>query len=265
MMSIGTIRLGLWATKSEMKQLWNALESEMKAREVLSRHGPRFNGKGTRDAVQAERTKAVKAAIEGIQHFRSMMGVVNRHRKFKASLLQGLRYHCLQRCYFKKIKSETPAPAARGRHRRRKARAAAAAATTTPREKSPPKQDPSAPDKDLPAAALGFQTIGVGLDGVEDTVTYLPLHLVPEDKGIRKLNLPSDETKARLQPEDLSFELLMDLVGHDCGITGHHVLVTCPELEGDIVNERTFQLAVYSLLNMGLELKFMVTTNRVAR
>ena len=65
--------------------------------------------------------------------------------------------------------------------------------------------------------------------------------------------------KARLQPEDLSFELLKELVGQDCGIEGG-ILVECPELEGDIVNERSFQLAVYSLVNMGLELSFMFST-----
>ena len=82
---------------------------------------------------------------------------------------------------------------------------------------------------------------------------------MPEDNGLRKLNLPSDEMKARLQPEDLSFELLKDLVGQDCRIEGR-VLVTCPELEGDIVNERSFQLAVYSLVNMGLEMRFMFSS-----
>ena len=82
---------------------------------------------------------------------------------------------------------------------------------------------------------------------------------MPEDNGLRKLNLPNDEMKARLQPEDLSFELLRELVGQDCRIEGQ-VLVTCPELEGDIVNERSFQLAIYSLVNMGLELRFMFST-----
>ena len=254
MMTTRTIRLGLWASKNEMKQLWNAIESEMEEREVLSRDTPRFRGKGTRDALQAERIKAVKAAINGIEHFKSMMRVVSRHRNYKNPLLQALRYHCLQRCYFKKIKSEPPAPAARGRRRKTKATSTAAATSTIPREA--PTQEPTTLEKELPDVALGFQTISVGLNGVEDTVNYLPLHLVPEDKGLRKLNLPSDEMKARLQPEDLSFELLKELVGQDCGIQGR-ILVTCPELEGDIVNERTFQLAIYSLLKMGLELRFM--------
>ena len=254
MMTIKTIRLGLWATKNEMKQLWNAIESEMTKREVLSRDTSRFRGKGTRDALQTERIKAVKAAINGIEHFRSIMGVVNSHRNYKTPLLQALRYHCLQRCYFKKIKSEPPAPAARGRRRKARATSTSAATTTTPREN--PTQEPITLENQLPDVALGFQTISVGLNGVEDTVNYLPLHLVPEDKGLRKLNLPSDEMKARLQPEDLSFELLKELVGQDCGIEGQ-VLVTCPELEGDIVNERSFQLAIYSLVKMGLELKFM--------
>ena len=146
-----------------------------------------------------------------------MMRVVNPHRSYKTPLLQALRYHCLQRCFFKKVKSETPAPPARGR--RRKARAtstSAATTTTTPGET--PTQEPITLANELPDVALGFQTISVGLNGVEDTVNYLPLHLVPEDKGLRKLNLPSDEMKARLQPEDLSFELLKELVGQDCGI-----------------------------------------------
>ena len=73
------------------------------------------------------------------------------------------------------------------------------------------------------------------------------------------MGLPSDEMKRRLQPEDLSFELLKEIVGQDCGIEGR-ILVECPELEGDVVNERSFQLAVYSLVNMGLEIRFMFST-----
>ena len=254
-MTTETIRLGLWATRKEMEQLWNAIESEFKEREVLSRDTSRYRGKGTRKALQAERLKAVKATINGIGHFKSMMSsTINNHENYKTPLLHALRYHCLQRCYFQKIKSEPPARAAKGR--RRKARATAtSAATTTPREN--PAQEPPIIEKEPPTAALGFQPISLGLNGVEDTVNYLPLHLVPADNGLRKLNLPSDEMKARLQPEDLSFELLKELVGQDCGIQGR-VLVTCPELEGDIVNERTFQLAVYSLVEMGLEVRFMV-------
>ena len=254
-MTTETIRLGLWATKNEMKQLWNAIESEFKEREVLSRDTPRFRGKGTRDALQAERMKGVKAAIDGIEHFKSMMRVVNRHRNFKTPLLHALRYHCLQRCYFKKTKPEPPA-----RGRRRKAGATStSAATTTTTPSETPTQEPTVVEKALPDLALGFQTISIGLNGIEDTVNYLPLHLVPETNNLRNLHLPNDEMKARLQPEDLSFELLKELVGQDCGIEGR-TLVECPELEGDIVNERSFQLAVYSLVGMGLELRFMFST-----
>ena len=231
-----------------MKQLWNVIESEMKKREVLSRDTSRLRGNGARDALvalQAERIRAVEAAINGIEHFKGMMSVIDRHRNFKDSLLQSLRYQCIQRYYYE-----------RKGLRKARATSTAAATTTTPRET--PTQEPTTPkEQERPNLPLGFQTISVGLNGVEDTVTYLPLHLVPENNGLRKLSLPSDEMKGRLQPEDLSFELLKELVGQDCGIQGQMMLVTCPELEGDIVNERSFQLAVYSLVTMGLGLRFM--------
>ena len=238
-----------------MEQLWNAIESEFKEREVLSRDTPKFRGKGTRKALQAERLNAVKAAINGIGHFKSMMSTINRHRNFKTPLLYALRYQCLQRRYFKKIKPERPARATRARLR--KARATAAT-TTTPTE-NPTQEPPITPEHEPPDLPLGFRPISIGLNGVQDTVNYLPLHLVPATNGLRKLNLPNDEMKARLQPEDLSFELLKELVGVDCGIRGR-VWVSCPVLEADVVNERTFQLAVYALGEMGLGLRFMVSS-----
>ena len=263
-MTTKTIRLGLWATRDEMKQLVSAIESEMRKREVLSRDAPRFRGKGTQNALNAERIKAVKAAINGIEHFKSMMSVINRHRNFKDHLLQALSRQCLSRCYFEKIKLEPRAPATRKPCQKARTTSTAAATTTIPKET--PTQEPTTPEEkepltpkehEPPTLPLGFQTISVGLNGVEDTVTYLPLHLVPETNGLRKLSLPNDEMKGRLQPEDLSFEMLKELVGQDCGIQGQMMLVTCPELEGDIVNERSFQLAVYSLVTMGLGLSFM--------
>ena len=252
---VSTIRRGFWASGKEMKQLWDAIESEMEKREVLSRDTSRFQGKGTRSALQRERMCAVKAAINGIKHFKSMMSVINRHGDYKDLMLHALRYHCLQRCYFRKIKVETPTP--KKKRGRTKTRASSTkAATRTPKKKAV--QEPIVLEEEPPDVALGFKTISIGLNGDEDMVSYLPLHLVPEDIGLRKLNLPSDEMKARLQPEDLSLELLKELVWQDCGIAGQ-ISMTCPELEEDIVNERNFQLAIYSLMKMGSELKFMFT------
>ena len=56
MMTVKTMTLGLWATRNEMRQLWNAIESEFKNRDVLSRDTPRFRGKKTRDALRISGT-----------------------------------------------------------------------------------------------------------------------------------------------------------------------------------------------------------------
>ena len=258
-MSIKTVKLGLWATNKELDQLWESIEFEMDARQVLFRHTSKIKGKGTQAALQAEKLKAVEAGIDGIEHFKNMMSVISCHQGYKDSMLRALRYHCLQRCYFRRRNSETPAPAAR-RGRRM--------TTGTPRHASAPTctkrlpLEPQATEREFSDMALGSQRISIGLDGVEDMVTYLPLHLVPEHKGLRKLNLPSDEMKARLQPEDLSFELLKRLVCQDCKIEGW-ILVTCPELDEDIVNERNFQVAVDSLVKAESELRFMVSNSEL--
>ena len=76
------------------------IESEMKEREILFYDAPRFRDKGTRDILQAEKTKAVQAVINGIERFKSMVSVLNCHRNCKTPLLYALTYHCLQRCYF---------------------------------------------------------------------------------------------------------------------------------------------------------------------
>ena len=253
LMSTRTIKLGFWATKNEMRQLWKSIESEMDMRQVLYRDTSTPNIRGALAVLQTERLDAVEAGIETIKHFKNMMDVINCHENYKYWMTRALRHHCLQRCYFQRIKPETLAPAAR--RGRRRARATSKPVPTTRPRKVTPSNSPAI-EKECPEVALGFQTISIGLNGIENMVNYLILHLVPDENGLKKLSLPSDEMKARLQPEDLSFNLLVDLVVQDCQIQGH-ISVTCPELEWDVINERTFQSAIYSLLKIGSELKFM--------
>lgn len=116
----------------------------------------------------------------------------------------------------------------------------------------------SAATDNLLDAELGSQVIAIGVNGVEDMEIYLPLHLVLEDNKLRSKNLSNAEMKSKIQPEDLCFSLLKDMIAHDCDLDGKF-LVHCPELRRNITNERNFQTAIHLLVKNRSHLRFMVS------
>ena len=242
-----TVQQGLCASNTEMDRLYESIRLRMGERQVLTRDISKLNLKD----FQAERLKAVEAGLNSIEHFRKMMTVVNRHQKYKTQMNRALAYQCLQRWGREKHRMKL---ASHPRHQGEAAAKPATALESTPGNRDLP--EPKTLKEELAGMKLGYRPVSIGLNGVQGMVTYLPLHLVPEEKPLMRRGLPSDEMKDRLQPEDLSFELLKELVRQDCGIQGW-ITVTCPQLEEIIVNERHFQTAVQSLLAMDFELKFM--------
>lgn len=235
-MGIQTIRQGFFATKQEMGQLLKSVEIEMKARKILSRDE---KAKGALALVQAQRLEAIDAGIERIPHFKNMMTVINSHYKYKMQMCRALRSYCLQR-YRQQNKMPMMKKAAR--------RGSPPGATTKPI---------SAPRSESTSnSSLGSQIISIDINGIEDIMTYLPLHLIQDGSALKTMSLPSDEIKARVQPEDLSFALLKDLIAQDFAM--HSMAsATCPELQMNITNDRHFQMAIHMLLRSGSKLKFV--------
>ncbi len=201
-MNIGTIKLGFWATSNEMDELWAAIQAEMDARGMLDRGAWMAEGRGKLATLQAGRWAAVGASVSRIAPFRTMMGVIGEHLGYKERLYYALRHHCVQRW---------------GRRQKASGKRGAAASVS---EETPASQ----PKGQLPH---GFQLIHIAINGAPDTLAYLPLHLVPGDGNLRLSKLLGDETKHKLQPEDLSFGLLMDAIAEDYVVKGE-VRMTCP-------------------------------------
>lgn len=76
---------------------------------------------------------------------------------------------------------------------------------------------------------LFSQSISISISNEKDQETFLPLHLVDEQSVLKRLNLSSEDMKAKVQPEDLSFSFLKTLVFQARG-TSDLVSVMCPEL-----------------------------------
>lgn len=111
-------------------------------------------------------------------------------------------------------------------------------------------------EKEIPHAKLGLKIINIGINGVKGAVRYLPLYLIGETSVLKFLNLPNDEFKARVEPEDLSFGELKKLVCEDRKMRGA-VSVTCPELDETITKDRDFHTAIHVLLERGSKIEFM--------
>lgn len=256
-MELETIKLGFWATNREMGQLWTSIETEMDARQVLVRN---INGKGALADLQAKRLEAVEAGIDGVAHFNTMMGVINGHQHYKKLMCLALRSKCLHRWRIRKKPPGTPASATNQGCRRRITAKPRAAPTSAPATN--PKLPPTTLEKELPDVTLGSHAISIGINGVDDMAGYLPLHLIQEDAVLNTLHLLSDDMKARVQPEDLSFDQLKDLVSQDCAIDSV-VSVTCLELQRSITNDRSFQTAIHVLLERGSKLNFMFSDSEL--
>ncbi|KAL9076936.1 MAG: hypothetical protein Q9161_000569 [Pseudevernia consocians] len=248
-MNVPTIKRGFGATNTEMDELWKSIEMEMDAREVLSRDSSKIKGRGGLQECQAKRLEAVDAGIKRVENFENMMSVINAHQDYKSQMRYFLRSHCLSRYNARRKPLGTPAQAKRrGRSR---GVTASRGSVSTPTPTKEPVTAPTAIN-----STLGSQVIRIGVNGVEDKITYSPLHLISFKNPLKKRNFLSDEMKARVQPEDLSFDRLRELLVEDCAMVGE-VSVTCPGLRSCITNERNFQMAIHDLLERRSELKFM--------
>ena len=240
-----------------MGQLWETVEGEMRGRDLLFLNKSRVAVQvGVSAALKAKRLEAVDASIERLEHFRNMMTIVDEYPDYKTHMRSNLVAHCMMR--WSKRKGNKPTgtlvPAAAQNSSQ------LTPLSTTATRSAPTQtgiQAPATSRIDLSGPPLGSQTISIGANGVADVITYLPLHLVPADNTLKMLDLPNDEMKPKLQPEDLSFDLLKTLVSQDRALDGTFS-VTSPELEINIMNERVFQTVVHILLVKGSKLEFMI-------
>lgn len=251
-MTVETIRLGFWATNKNMGELWETVEAELQARDLLFLNKSRVAVQvGAFAALKAKRLEAVDASIERLEHFKDMMTIVDKYPDYKTNMRSNLVAHCMMR--WSKRKGNKP-PAAQNSTQ------GLTPLSTTATRSAPTKtgiQAPATSRKELSGPPLGSQTISIGTNGIADVITYLPLHLVPADNPLKMLDLPNDEMKPKLQPEDLSFDLLKTLVSQDRALDGT-ISVTSPELGINIMNERVFQTVVHILLVKGSKLEFMI-------
>ena len=258
-MTVETIRLGFWATNKDMGQLWETLEASLQARDLLFFNKSRIVAHvGALAALKAKRLEAVDASIERLEHFKDMMTIVDKYPDYKTNMRNKLVAHCMMR--WSQRKRNKPPGTLVPDAVKKSTQGLTPLLSTTAFRSAPTKtgtQVPATSRKELSGPPLGSQTISIAINGIADVITYLPLHRVPADNPLKMLDLPNDEMKPKLQPEDLSFDLLKTLVSQDRTLDGT-ISVTSPELGISIMNERVFQTVVHILLVKGSKLEFMI-------